>query len=31
VHPGVLSRKEMDSWVRRQAESELGLTDGALS
>ncbi|HEV8527217.1 MAG TPA: TetR/AcrR family transcriptional regulator [Actinomycetes bacterium] len=31
VHPGVLSRKEMDSWVRRQAESELGLTDGALA
>lgn len=30
VHPGVLSRKEMDSWVRRQAERELGLTDGAL-
>jgi AcrR family transcriptional regulator len=31
VHRGVLTRKQMDSWVRRQAEHELGLLEGALS
>lgn len=30
VHKGVLTRKQMDSWARRQAEHELGLPDGAL-
>ncbi len=31
VHRGVLTRKQMDSWVRRHAEHELGLAEGALS
>ncbi len=30
VHPRILTRRQLDTWVRQQAERELGLSDGAL-
>lgn len=30
VHYGVLTKRQMEAWVREQAERELGLADGAL-
>lgn len=30
VHHGVLTKRQMEAWVREQAERELGLADGAL-